>query len=303
MRSIFFLFAFSILLNASAITLNEIVQELKQKHPAAMSLKANEKAAVLQTEALSSREALVLTSQGAYARPSLEKSGYEYGIGVEQNIANPNVKKNMLRSLSYLNEAQILELKKDFLLLLNEVSYLYHSNCLDIKSADEYKRSLLAFETLYEKKKKAYMYKEISKKELLMLELELKRLKNEYRHYMDEINVSRAELNSKTLLESLKGEELSCKDMELISKENIFEKVSESLKERSFDKKIQSLQNEYGRYDSVFDSFTLNASYENELDTDKFVFGVSLPLNFTTSLNERKKAHIMQKESALKYEK
>lgn len=303
MKTLFFLLVCSLFLHATTLSLDEILQKLKHEHPTAKSIQSLEYANNSQNKAVSSREALGFFAEGTYAKPTLDKSGYEYGVGVEQNFMHPSVKKSAIKSAKYASDAEILSLKHDFALLENEVRLLYHINCLNQKNIEQYKKSFLAYEALYMKKEKSYKYGEISKKELLQLQIELERLKNEYKFYENEVKISRDNLQSKILLPFFKDKELSCKDIKTVTNELPFNDAQESLQEQSLNKKIQSLQSDFDRYNSPFDSFALGASYKNELDADKFTVALSVPLNFTTSINEESRAAALHKKSAAQYEK
>ncbi len=303
MKSLFFLLFCTLFLNASTLSLDEILQKLRSEHPLAKSIQASQFANSSQVKALSSREATKLLADTTFAKPQIESSGYEYSIGLEQNFMNPNVKNSIVKSAAYQGEAEILNLKHEFMLLENEVRLLYHVNCLDKESLEQYKRSFETFLELYKKKEKAYTFGEISKKELLQLQLELDRLKTEYKHYEDEIEVSRAALQSFVLLPLFSDKQLYCQDVQQVTKELLFNNQEESLKEESLNKKVQSLQSDFDRYSSQFDSFTLSAAYQNEIDADRFVVGLSVPLNFTSSLNEESRAMLMHKKSAIMHEK
>lgn len=303
MKSLLLLFTCTIFLHASKITLNEILQKVEDEHPMSKSIEAYQHAYASQNKALLSNEAPVLSIESVYAQPDTDTSKYEYAIGIEQNILSPGVKRGIARSASYMNDALLLEQKENFLILKNSISFLYHVNCLDIEDEEQYKRSLVAFEELYEKKAKAYKYAEISKKELLQLQIELKRQKNEYKRYLNRVKTSRQNLESKTILPFLKERILSCKDIKPIAEEFSFADMQDSLYEEALDKKIQSVKSDFERYDSPFDSFTISASYQNEIDTDRFTFGLSIPLNFISSYNEQSQAASLYKKSALEYEK
>lgn len=303
MRTVLFLFIATIYLNASTISLDEILQEIKLEHPMAKSIQAYKDAYREQNRATSSRSALQFSAKGAYAEPNAEDSGYEYGIGLQQTLMNSGVQENEFRSARYQSDAQILEQRHTFMLLENNVRLMYHISCLDQKAIKQYRTSYEAFEALYKKKEKAYEYGEISKKELLQLGIELKRLKNEYKHYENEEKISRNNLQSKILLPLYADKTLSCEDTYPISESLNFESAKESLKEQSLNKKIQSAQSDFKRFDTMFDSFTLSASYEEELDTNRFIVGLSMPLNFTNAINEKSRAAALYKTSALEYEK
>jgi len=303
MKSIFFLFIGSVYLNAGALSLDEILQQLQNGHPLAKSIQAYKQAYGAQAEAQTARKALRFSAQGAYAKPELDESGYEYSLGVQQKFMNPHARKSALQSARYQSDAKILDLEHEFLLLKNDVSYLYHLTCLDKKILKQYKASYLAFELLYQKKAKAYEYGEVSKKEFLQLEIELDRLKNEYRHYKKEAVISKERLQSRALLPAFEGESLVCDDMHTVTENITVNRAEVTLQERSLNKKISSVESEFNRYDTLFDSFTFSAWYEDELDTDRFIIGLSLPLNFTSSVNEEYRAAAMYKKSAFEYEK
>ena len=303
MKSIFFLFTCTLFLHATEVTLNEILKKIEDQHPMSKSIKAYKNSYSSQNRALASTDALLLSTEATYAKPDLDKSGYEYRVGVQQNIINPNVKSSMLKSASYISDAQILKLKQNFLLLKNDISFLYHVSCLDIKDEVQYRKSLSDFKELYEKKEKAYKYGEISKKELLQLQIELKRQKNEYKRYQNRVKISRQNLESKTLLPFFNDKKLSCKDINPIVQELSFSTIEYSLYEQLLEKKIKSSESDFNRYNYLFDSLTLSASYQNEIDTDRFMLGLSIPLNFTTSFNEENRAAALYKKSALEYEK
>ena len=303
MRLILFVLTCSMFLQASSVSLDEILQKLKYEHPMAKSIKAYESAYNADNKAKSSREALQLTTDGIYSNPDLDKSGYEYTIGIEQHFINPSVKENISKSNRYQSDAQILDMKHDFLLLQNDTRLLYHLNCLDKKAIQQYKDSYLAFKTLYMKKEKAYNYGEISKKELLQLQIELERLKREFKNYENKEKISRNNLQSKILLSTFKKEILSCKDTYAVTEKLLFNNIDESMQETSLNKKIQSVNSDFSRYDTLFDSFTLSAAYQDEIDTKRFVIGLSVPLSFTSSLNEESRAAALHKKSALEYEK
>lgn len=303
MKFFLFLLLGTLYLKASTITLDEILQKLKREHPMTKLIQALEYTHNSQNRAVLSNEPLEFLAEGIYAKPDLDKSGYEYSIGVSQNIMHPNVKKSSVQSIEYQNEAEILKLKHDFVSLENEVRLLYHINCLDQKNILQYRESFLAYEALYKKKERSYKYGEISKKELLLLQIELDRLKNEYKFYENEVQISRDNLESKILSSFFKDKELSCRDIKPIIKEFNFDNENETLEEQSLGKKILAYQSDFERYNTLFDSFTLGASYQSEIDAQRFMLSLSMPLSFTTYFNEENRAAALHKKSAAVHEK
>lgn len=301
---VFFLLFFSVfVLHAQTIELEEIVQKLRSEHPMAKAIQALEHAHHWQNRAVASGEPLALVAEGSYAKPDMQKSAYEYGVGIEKNIMHPDVKKQTLLSTKYENEADILQRKHTFALLENDVRSLYHESCLQMQSKEDYFAALRSYEILYSKKAKAYEYKEISKKELLMLQIELDRLRGEYKLHEHELQTAHDALNAKILLPSLQNRELSCRDMLPLVKEVTFDVQNTTLKEESFEKKILMQQSDFAKHDVLFDSFTLGAFYAQEMDREKFTLSLSLPLNFTSSYSEEKRTEALHKKSTLLHEK
>jgi len=300
---IYILLAIPFMAFASTVNLNEILQKLKYEHPMAKSIQAYEYAYSAENKAKSSNKALELSTQAANAKPDLGGSKYEYSIKIQQEIINPSVKRSILKSTAYKNDAEILKLKHDFLILENDVRLLYHINCLDQRIIEQYKTSYLAFKNLYIKKEKAYKYGEISKKELIQLQIELDRLQSEYKHYESEEKTSRDNLQSKVLLPYFEEKTLSCTDTYAVTDELLLNNPKESLQEQSLNKKIQSVKNDFNRYNTLFDSFTLSASYDDEIGAKRYILGLSVPLNFTTSLSRENRAVALHKRTAFEYEK
>jgi len=300
---IYILLAIPFMAFASTVNLNEILQKLKYEHPMAKSIQAYEYAYSAENRVKSASKPLQLSTQATSAKPNLGKSQYEYSVKVQQKILNPSVKRSIIKSTAYQNDAEILKLKHDFLILENNIRLLYHINCLDKRIIKQYKTSYLAFKNLYTKKEKAYKYGEISKKELIQLQIELDRLQSEYKHYESEEKTSRDNLQSNILLPYFEGKMLSCKDTYAVTDELLLNNTQESLQERSLNKKIKSVESDFSRYNALFDSFTLSASYDDEIGTKRYIVGLSVPLNFTTSLNRENRAVALHKKSAFEYEK
>jgi len=303
MKSLFFILTFTVFLQASSISLNNILQKLRYEHPMAKSIQEYQDAYNAENNANSSRKALQISAEEAYTSPDFAESGYEYKVGIQQSFMHPSVKKSLLKSARYESDAKILNLKHSFLLLKNNVRLLYHISCLDQKAIKQYKTSYEAFKTLYLKKEKAYRYGEISKKELLQLQIELDRLKNEYKHYRSEEKISRNNLQSTILLPIFQNKPLSCQDTYKVIERLTLNNTQDSLQVQSLNKKIQSVESDFNRFNTMFDSFTLSASYQEELNTNRFILGLSIPLSFTSSINKENRAAALYKKSAFTYER
>ncbi|NOQ29578.1 MAG: hypothetical protein GQ570_00495 [Helicobacteraceae bacterium] len=302
MRIIIFIYLSALLVNATTFMLDDAIKELKVSHPLAKSINSFEKAFKAQNRALSASDAVVLNAEGAHARPKYDKDGYEYTVGLEKNFLNPTYQNELLKSSNYESDAQILQLKHSFLALQNSVKLLYHINCLDRKSEKQYKKSFKSFKKLYVKKQKAYEYGEVSRKELLQLQIELLRLKSKYKYYKKEEQISRDALQAKLLLNSFKNETSQCNDLYPITKELSENNSQTSLQELSFQKKILSADSSYKQHDTFLNSVALSAAYQSEIDTKRVIVALSIPLNFSGALNTQSRLAALNKKSAYEEE-
>jgi len=300
---VLFLFTFAISVYASTISLEDILLRVKNEHPVVKSIDASKESYSAKNSALSSRRAVEFFVEGAKAKQNSQGHKSEFSIGFEQTFVNPSVLESRINAASYRSDAQLLKLKQDFLLLENNIRFFYHLNCLDKKSVQEYEALYSSFEKLYAKKEKAYKYGEISKKELLQLSLDLKRLKMEFDDYKREEKISRNTLQSKLQLISFDKEELLCDDMYKLTEKVATNVLKTTYEERIIEKNIKSVESDYKSFDALFENYSLSASYQNEIDTDRVMVGFSIPLNFTTTYNERKRAEALHKKSAFVYEK
>ena len=117
-----------------------------------------------------------LYGTGTRAYPEFGAKDYEYSMGVSKQLPWGNTQEEDQTITRLNNEAYLLEEDKKVLNFKNGLKNLYHQHCLDYKNYKSFKQNYRDFSTLYTKKLKAYKYQEISKTELMQLEIEKKRL-------------------------------------------------------------------------------------------------------------------------------
>lgn len=283
---------------ASTYTLNSILESMTHNDTLSKVLKQQSLALEAKNKADTASEPLEVFVEGTRANPFIGKSGNEYAVGVTKNIMLGSIQDDERKITHLSNQAYLLEEEKNILNFINTIKNIYHQHCLDQDNYRSSNRNHQDFKKLFQKKQKAYQYQEISKIELMQLEIE----KNNLYTQLQEIKM-RKETSKKNLLMLSNiaynpDAKLSCQDMYPISAnvnlENTFE-----LSNEAHDKRVQSTHQALERYSNHIDSIGISAQYTEELDMDKYTVGLSIPLNFTSSKNEEERAAAMYENSAI----
>ena len=283
---------------ASTYTLNSILESMTHDDTLSKVLKQQSLALEAKNKADTASEPLEVFVEGTRANPFIGKSGNEYAVGVTKNIMLGSIQDDERKITRLSNQAYLLEEEKNILNFINTIKNIYHQHCLDQDNYRSSNRNHQDFKKLFQKKQKAYQYQEISKIELMQLEIE----KNNLYTQLQEIKM-RKETSKKNLLMLSNiaynpDAKLSCQDMYPISAnvklENTFE-----LSNEAHDKRVQSTHQALERYSNHIDSIGISAQYTEELDMDKYTVGLSIPLNFTSSKNEEERAAAMYENSAI----
>lgn len=246
-----------------------------------------------------SLDPLALFGSGAQANPKIGKSEFEYSVGLSKQLSWGDTQEQDQRITRLNNEAYFLDEDKKILNFKNGLKSLYHQHCLDHKNYKSFKQNYQDFAKLYKKKQKAYKYQEISKAELMQLEIE----KNKLYAQLQEIQMIQKTSKKKLLvlgrINHTNKTLLSCSDMYPIRetvqlKENMFQ-----LSNKAHQKRIESTQVALERHSKALDSISLSVQYENEIDVDRYGVGVSIPLTFTSSKSEQERAAALHKSSVI----
>jgi len=249
-----------------------------------------------------SMDPMELFGSAANANPIIGKDEFEYSVGLSKQLplGNTQEKEQSINRLN--NEAKLLEEDKKILNFENGIKSLYHNHCLDNKYYKVSKQNYQQFVTLYKKKQKAYKYQEISKAELMQLEIEKNRLYAQLQEIEMMKVISKQKLFVLGRINNSHTTTLSCKDIYPI-RENV--KLNHNrfqLSKEAHTKRIKSTQVALERYSKPLDSINLSVQYDKEIDIDRYGVGVSIPLNFTSSRSEQERAAAMYKSSALGFQ-
>ncbi len=287
-------------LQAKTISLEDIEEKLQKAHPLHLSLKEQELSNSAKSKANFARTPIVLQGGTTRANPLGEDSELEYSVGAQKTFIFGN-KRNL--EISNLNNlASSLELKKELLAFNNELKMLYHQSCLEKTKTETYEKLYRDFEKLFAKKQKAYEYKEISKKEILQLQIEKEDLKQRLQGFKADKSISKSSLFKIIGVDDSKAK-LYCQDLHPMEFTQDDEKALFTLSKEALNSQILATKKSTKLYDRNFESVDLSLGYDNEIDMKKYGVGISLPLSFTSDANEYKKVSALHKQKALRFKK
>ena len=287
---------------ASTLTLKKVLVSANNNNPISKSIEQEALRLEARNLADTSLDPMELYGTGTRANPKLGDNGYEYSVGLFQKLSwgDTQEQDQTIRRLN--NEATLLEEDKKILNFQNGLKSLYHQHCLDHKNYRSFKQNYDDFAKLYKKKQKAYKYQEISKAELMQLEIEKNKLYAQLQEIQMIQQMSKQKLFILGRINHSSKTTLACSDMYPI-RENV--KVGENrfqLSREAYDKRIQSTQVAVERYSKALDSISLAVQYDKELDVDKYTIGVSVPLTFTSNRTEQERVAAMHKSSAIDFQ-
>jgi len=289
----------STLLISSTVTLDDIIANAKP--PKIIEEKITQERLSLESESLSSSLPEPISVEGAIGRKDgVDDSGFEYDIGFSREILVGDSQR-LRREESRLNyEADLLEQQLEILGIENWLKDLYHQQCLDSAYVANSQEAYQIFSELYDKKQVAFRQGEISKTELLQIELERDRLQIELDSSI------RGERLSKELLLSLtelpRDSSLSCVDIYPIRAEIDLAEDGFKISKEAYSRRVDGINIGLKRYNQKIDRLELVGGYTRELDSDIFTVGVSIPLNFTSDAPKYAKASLKYKSQALELE-
>ena len=287
-------------MHASTYTLNKVLKSAKQNSVLIKALEQENLALLAKNKADTSSSPLELFGEGTKAYPHLGRNGYEYAIGVSKTLMLGDVQEQERRITHLSNQAYLLEEEKNILNFRNGLKSIYHNHCLDRMNHGSFRRSYLEFVKLYKKKQKAYKYQEISKTELMQLEIEKNRLYAQLQEMKMQKDISKQKLFMLSSIRYSKSSKFSCKDMYPI-RSSVKLRNTFKLSKDAYKKRIRSTQETLDRYANKLDSVDLSVQYSKELDIDKYSVGFSLPLNFSSNKSEEQRVAAMHRNSAISY--
>ena len=295
---------------ASTYTLDRILKSAAQNNTLSEALQQETLALESKNKADTASDPLTLYGAATKAYPHSGPGGNEY-LGSGNEYTAGLLKKFMLGDIQaqeqeitrLSNQATLLEKEKGLLNFKNGLKNIYHQHCLDRQNQKSFKQSYQEFAKLYKKKEKAYQYDEISKTELMQLEIEKNRLYAQLQEMEMRQEISKQNLFMLSKIYSTQSTQLSCEDMYPIKTQvnlgNTFD-----LSKEAYQKRIQSTQAALKRHSGKLESVDILAEYNEELDVDKYSVGLVIPLTFTSKKSEHERAAAMYQNStiSLQYE-
>jgi len=298
MKILFILYLMSFALFASVLDLEKIEQRLETSHPLYQSLGEREALHDAHINAQYASSPFILSGSSAQARPKGENKAFEYSASIGKSFSLGKQRLQGLEIAEYEHKAHSLTFQNEIVGFLNTIRYAYHQACLTQEVRSIFEALYGDFETLYAKKYRAYQYKEISRKELLQLELEKAGLSQKLEALRAE------EIISRTSLLDVVGdteEILSCKDLYPLSYE-ANETALFSFSKQTYHNQIIAAQKNEQLYDRHFKTIDLSVEYDNEVDTKRYGVGFELPLSFTAQTDEYEKIGAIHAQRLLKLE-
>jgi len=286
--------------HASTYTLSKVLRSADQHNTLSKALQQESLALEAKNRASTASDPLELFGEGTKAYPNGGGSGNEYAVGVAKKFILGNIQDQEQKITRLSNQAYLLEEERNILNFKNGLKNIYHQHCLDGQNYRSFKQSYQEFVKLYQKKQKAYKYQEISKTELMQLEIEKNSLYAQLQEIKMQQEISKQNLFMLSKIPYTASTKLSCKDMYPIRTQvklgNTFQ-----LSKEAYDKRVQSTHEALDRYSKSIDSISLSAQYTEELDVDKYTIGLSIPLNFTSGRSEEERAAAMYQNSAISF--
>ncbi len=299
-KLLFLLLVTAYSLKAQEISLTDIINYVRVHHPHYKALEEESLALEAKINSEYAREMSTLSLTGANADPDTGKSGSEYSASLRLPIDIANTRGLNLESGEMENEAILLQKQKALFAFGNRIRNLYHQSCLDQENVHLHQKALDAFERLYEKKRIAYKYHEISKKELLQIELERNMLIQKVEALKEGYKTSKSALLNLADIPKTEKKELVCRDVFPVVAAIEIENQPFLLSKLAYEKEREALDKKYTRYDRFLEPIALSLNYDDELDTKRYGAGVEIPLGFTSSKNEQKRIYLLRQKEVLK---
>ncbi len=281
---------------AQSVSLDEMIQNAQA--PKLIEQRLQEERLAQESKALASTQSAPLSLEHSLARNNGKGlSGYEHSVGLSKEFILGDIQELDRKRMGLESEAYLIEQQKILIDVNNRLKNLYHQYCLDSNYLSTVQEAYDKFTLLSYKKQRAFEEGEISKTELLQIELERSRLEIELDKY------SRQNNNEKRLLLSLttlpKEASLSCQDTYPIQKGISSTNEQPSLDQEAYQKRIESTQVGLKRYNQKIESVEVSMGYTKELENDIYTIALSIPLNFSSNKSEYEKAALLHQSSAL----
>ncbi len=286
--------------HASTYTLSKVLKSADQNNALSKALQQEGLALEAKNQANTASDPFELFGEGTKAYPYTGGNSNEYAVGLSKKFMLGGIQEKEQKITRLSNQAYLLEEERNILNFKNGLKNIYHQHCLDNQNYRSFKQSYGELVKLYKKKQKAYRYQEISKTELMQLEIEKNRLYAQRQEMKMQQDISKQNLFMLSKINATKSTKLSCRDMYPIRTHvklgNTFK-----LSKEAYQKRVQSTQEALNRHSNALDSIDLSVQYSKEIDIDKYSVGISIPLTFTSGESEHERAAAMYQNSTISF--
>ena len=283
---------------AQSVSLDEMIQNAKA--PKLIEQRLQEERLSQESKALASTQSAPLSIDHSLSRNNGKGvSGYEHGVGLSKEFILGDIQELDRKRMGLESEAYLIEQQKTLIDVNNRLKNLYHQYCLDSDYLSTVQGEYDKFTLLSHKKRRAFEEGEISKTELLQIELERSRLQVELDKYGRQNSNEKSVLLSLTTLPTEAS--LSCQDTFPIQETIVSQNEKPSLEQEAYQKRIESTQVGLKRYKQKIESIEVSMAYTKELENDIYTIALSIPLNFTSNKSEYEKAALLHQSSALSF--
>jgi len=287
---------------SSTLTLKQVLDSANNNSTLTQALEQEQLLLEARNLADTSLDPMELFGSGANASPAVGSDEFEYSLGLSQQFSWGDTQEKEQTITRLNNEAYLLDANKKVLSFTNGLKNLYHNHCLDKKYYKVSEQNYEAFVKLYKKKQKAYKYQEISKAELMQLEIEKNRLYAQLQEIEMIQKISKQKLLVLGRVNYSKNTALSCTDIYTIRENLQLKRNKFQLSKDAHQKRIESTQVALERHSNALDSISLSVQYDKEIDMDRYGVGISIPLKFTSGKSEQERAAALYKSSALGFQ-
>ena len=287
--------AFFIVVNINATNLSEILEAFKNsKKIDAIKQKTNSK--IAQNELFMTQDAPELEFSASNTKEEYD-SGLEYSLGLSQTLSHPLAYRSKENATEFSTKAIQQSSKHDIDILRLEIASKYHCACISKEMSDGASKLFKEQSSRFNQLELSYELGEISRKTLLFNKLDIVKLKQKVSLYERDYLTSLSTLQES--IDNLTIKKLSCDDLVKISEDIELNDIKDHNEIKKISYEQNSIKSFYELYNSSFKSLGYEITYEKELAASRYTFGLSIPIDFLSSQNEKQKAQYLHYNASL----
>ena len=288
-------------MSVQAQNLNEIIISL-QKSNKVQSLKNITNAKIAENHGLNTYEAPQIELGLVHAESSVDSHTWnEYALGISQTLEQPFASKSKTNVAKMQNAALRQSLKHQIHVLELQTASKYYATCIAKEITLKAEKLLENQSTRLEQILTAYTLGEVSKKDFLFYKLDILKLGQDVSRYGRAYLVSLSSLREN--VDNMQIKDVRCDDLVSPMRELKLNAIEEHGEVKELSYQVSATSSMYSISNETLDSLSYAIGYEKEYDTNRYVFGVSIPLSFASSKKEKLKGQYFHEKVALGEEK